>query len=157
MGDKLTAREERFCIEYLVDLNATQAAIRAKYSKKTAGAIGSENLKKPHISARIKELQFKVAEKIGIDINWITTRFKEISDRCMQAVPVMEFDATIKMMDQKTNDEGKGVWEFDSSGANKATELLGKHIGYFEVDNSQKQPINLIGSTEFKITRRKKQ
>lgn len=53
MRDKLTPKQERFCEEYLIDMNATQAAIRAGYSKKTAGSIGLENLEKPMIRARI--------------------------------------------------------------------------------------------------------
>ncbi|HJR82566.1 MAG TPA: terminase small subunit [Sphingomicrobium sp.] len=51
----LTAKEAAFVAEYLIDLNATQAAIRAGYSEKTAGAIGAENLKKPHIAAAIAD------------------------------------------------------------------------------------------------------
>ena len=50
----LTNKQKAFVKEYLVDLNATQAAIRAKYSKKTAGAIGEENLKKPDIAKAIQ-------------------------------------------------------------------------------------------------------
>ena len=57
---KLTAKQQRFCDEYLIDLNATQAAIRAGYSKKTAYAIGNENLKKPEINAYIEK---RMAEK----------------------------------------------------------------------------------------------
>ena len=50
---KLTKKNEVFCDEYLIDLNATQAAIRAGYSVESAGSIGSELLKKPEIRARI--------------------------------------------------------------------------------------------------------
>ena len=57
---KLTAKQQRFCDEYLIDLNATQAAIRAGYSKKTARAIGAENLTKPDIKEYIDE---RMAEK----------------------------------------------------------------------------------------------
>lgn len=53
----LTAKQRRFVEEYLVDLNATQAAIRAGYSEKTAGQIGDENLKKPQIAAAVQEAQ----------------------------------------------------------------------------------------------------
>lgn len=49
----LTDRQQLFCDEYLVDCNATQAAVRAGYSKRTAAAIGAENLQKPHIRAYI--------------------------------------------------------------------------------------------------------
>ena len=58
--EKMTAKQMRFCDEYLVDLNATQAAIRAGYSKRTAGVIASENLKKPNIQEYIQK---RLAEK----------------------------------------------------------------------------------------------
>lgn len=57
---KLTAKQRRFCDEYLIDLNATQAAIRAGYSEKNARNIASENLTKPNIKAYIDE---RMAEK----------------------------------------------------------------------------------------------
>jgi len=56
---KLTAKQERFVAEYLIDLNATQAAIRAGYSAKTAGAVGHENLKKPEIATLLQEAMQK--------------------------------------------------------------------------------------------------
>ena len=52
---KMTAKQQRFCDEYLTDLNATQAAIRAGYSEKTAGVTAAENLKKPKIQEYIKQ------------------------------------------------------------------------------------------------------
>lgn len=52
---KLTAKQKRFCDEYLIDMNITQAAIRAGYSKKTAYAIGQENLKKPTLKEYIEK------------------------------------------------------------------------------------------------------
>lgn len=66
----LTLKQKRFCEEYLIDLNATQAAIRAGYSKKTAYAIGWENLKKPYIRKyidnRLEELSLGKAETIKL-------------------------------------------------------------------------------------------
>jgi len=50
---EITAKQRRFCEEYLIDLNGTQAAIRAGYSARTAKAIASENLTKPYIAAEI--------------------------------------------------------------------------------------------------------
>lgn len=62
----LTAKQKKFCDEYVTDLNATQAAIRAGYSKKTAYAIGWENLRKPeirtYIDTRLKEFSFTADE-----------------------------------------------------------------------------------------------
>lgn len=59
---KLTVKQQRFCDEYLIDLNATQAAIRAGYSEKTAKVIASENLSKPNIKEYI-ENRMKEKEK----------------------------------------------------------------------------------------------
>lgn len=63
---KLTAKQERFVAEYLIDLNATQAAIRAGYSAKTAKSIGQENLTKPDVAAEIAKRQAKVADKLEL-------------------------------------------------------------------------------------------
>ena len=59
---KMTEKQKRFCDEYLIDLNATQACIRAGYSKKTANRIGTENLSKPVIKEYIEE-RLKEKEK----------------------------------------------------------------------------------------------
>jgi len=64
--DALTARERRFVAEYVVDLNATQAAIRSGYSRRTAGSIGSENLQKPDIASAIATVLEARAVRTGI-------------------------------------------------------------------------------------------
>lgn len=77
---KLTAKQEMFCKEYLVDLNATQAAIRAGYSKKTAGSVGGENLQKPEIAARIQILFDTRAAKVELNAEWVLQQMKDIHD-----------------------------------------------------------------------------
>lgn len=63
---ELTEKQRRFCEEYTIDLNATQAAIRAGYSEKTSYSIGQENLKKPEIQTYIKKFLEEVrTEKIA--------------------------------------------------------------------------------------------
>ena len=62
----LTAKQARFVEEYLVYLNATQAAIRAGYSEKTAAIIGHENLRKPNLAAAVAERQRKLAAKLEV-------------------------------------------------------------------------------------------
>lgn len=127
---KLTDKQKKFCEEYLIDLNATQAAIRAGYSEKTAAVIGNENLIKPYISDYIKTRQQELSESTKITTEWVIKRLKEISDRCMTAEPVLVWENGIK--------KPSGEYTFDSAGANRATELLGKHLGAFEADNKQK-------------------
>lgn len=62
----LTAKQQRFVDEYLIDLNATQAAIRAGYSEKTAAQVGHENLRKPDIAASIAAKAANTAEKLDL-------------------------------------------------------------------------------------------
>ena len=128
--EKLTDKQMKFCDEYLIDLNATQAAIRAGYSETSARQLASEMLTKHNIQDYIAERQAALREKTLISTEWVVNRLKEISDRCMQAEPVM-----IRTEDGMVE---SGEYKFDSSGANKATELIGRHIGIFEKDNKQK-------------------
>lgn len=123
---KLNAKQEMFCKEYLIDLNGTQAAIRAGYSEKTATATASRLLTNVNVLARVKELKEKRAEGLELDAYWVLKRLKDISDRAMQAQPVMEWDYTENKLVET------GEYQFDSTGANKATELIGKHIGMFD-------------------------
>lgn len=63
---KLTAKEERFCREYIIDLNATQAAIRAGYSEKTARSIGQHLLTKVDVQSFIHQLSSKREKRLEI-------------------------------------------------------------------------------------------
>ena len=63
----MTKKQKRFVEEYLIDLNATQAAIRAGYSPDTAGSIGAENLKKPEIKNRIDKAMAERSRRTGIN------------------------------------------------------------------------------------------
>lgn len=75
---KLTDKQELFCREYLIDLNATQAAIRAGYSENTAQQVGSENLSKPVIQAYLQELKKDRNERNKIDADYVLKRLVEI-------------------------------------------------------------------------------
>ncbi|WP_342512266.1 terminase small subunit [Sporosarcina sp. FSL K6-1522] len=123
---KLSAKQEMFCKEYMIDLNATQAAIRAGYSERTAYSQGQRLLKHVEVLARVKELKDKRADELELDAYWVLKRLKDISDRSMQAEPVMEYDHGSQELVET------GEYQFDSTGANKATELIGKHIGMFD-------------------------
>lgn len=76
---QLTDKQERFCYEYCIDFNATKAAIRSGYSEKTAYSTGSENMKKPEILARIKQMQANLAETAGISVLKIIKEHQKIA------------------------------------------------------------------------------
>lgn len=116
----LKTKMAAFCREYIIDMNATQAAIRAGYSEKTAGAIGHENLQKPEIQKYIKKLIDERAEKTGLSAQWVLDRLQEIVERCMQHEAVRDRQG-----------EPTGEYKFDSSGANKSLELIGRHLKMF--------------------------
>lgn len=121
----LNAKQERFCQEYLIDLNATQAAIRAGYSQETARSIGHENLTKPDISDRIAELQAERAENLKIDASYVLKQAVEIHRRCMQEVRPL----TDRKGEQIRDDDGMPLYVFDAKGAVSALTLVGKHVG----------------------------
>ncbi|SDG47854.1 terminase small subunit [Desulfosporosinus hippei] len=76
---KLTAKQKKFITEYLIDLNATQAAIRAGYSPKTSYSIGQENLKKPEIQNAIQKAKEKRAERTEITADMVLQRWWDIA------------------------------------------------------------------------------
>lgn len=79
MPEKLTPKQEQFCREYLIDLNATQAAIRAGFSKKTATEIGYEYLRKPHIQQCLQSLKAKRAEKTEITAERVLREYAKLA------------------------------------------------------------------------------
>jgi phage terminase small subunit len=80
---KLTDKQNLFIQEYLTDLNATQAAIRAGYSEKTAQRIGSENLSKPVIKAEIERLQAETSTKLQVTKESLIKDLLTIKDLCL--------------------------------------------------------------------------
>ena len=96
---KLTPKEQRFCEEYIVDLNATQAAIRAGYSRHSAHVIGWENIRKPEMMERIENAKAERSARVGVDAAWVLTRlvaeaeadFNDIYDADGALLPVSEW------------------------------------------------------------------
>jgi len=129
-ADKLTPKQTLFVQEYLKDLNATQAAIRAGYSEKTARQIGDENLSKPAIKAEIDKAMEARVERIQIDQDYVLRVIKETIERCMQAAPVLDPQGRPVFVDTPAGDI-KPVYKFDAQAVLKGAELLGKHKGMF--------------------------
>ena len=120
---KMTAKQQRFCDEYLIDLNATQAAIRAGYSEKTANVIGAENLSKPNIKEYIeKRMAEKESELIADQdevLKYLTAVMRGQSEASVLARNAEGAEKVI----EKPPDEKERL---------KAAELLGKRYGIFK-------------------------
>lgn len=125
----LTPRQRRFVDEYLIDLNGTQAAIRAGYSQKTARQIGQKLLTKVDIQQAISAAQAARQERTELTADEVIRDLREVRDVCLgrKSVKVVE---VAKFEGEATPHEVDSL-VFDPAGANKALELLGKHIGMF--------------------------
>jgi phage terminase small subunit len=122
---KLTVKRQAFVDEYLVDLNAAQAARRAGYSPKNANRIGHELLTMPEVAAAVEAAKAARAERVQIDADYVLRQAQKIHERCMQEVkPLLN-----KRGEAITDDDGRPLYVFDASNAVKSLELIGKHIG----------------------------
>lgn len=123
---KLTAKQRRFCDEYLIDLNATQAAIRAGYSEKTAKQIGQQNLTKVDIKKYIeKRMAEKEAELIADQdevLKYLTAVLRGKTQAEVVVVEGIGDGCSEARTMKKAPDEKERL---------KAAELLGKRYGLY--------------------------
>lgn len=157
----MTAKQKRFIEEYLIDLNATQAAIRAGYSPDSAADIGSENLRKPDIRARIDKAMAERSKRTGINQDRVLYELAKLA--FINPADVINFDeATVKieaakadlaciqsvkvktMLSDKGDMTEREIRLYDKKAA---LELLGKHLGMF------KDKVELSGSLEMEKTK----
>jgi phage terminase small subunit len=150
---KLTPKQMRFVDEYLVDFNATQAAIRAGYKAKTAHVIGAENLRKPKIAEEVARRQKDLQKRTEVSQERVVKElariaFADVTDYAYVMQAIIERDgvkvpvesAVIKETCDLTDDQRAAIASI-KQGANgveiklhdkiKALELLGRHIGMF--------------------------
>lgn len=116
----MTDRQECFCREYILDYNGTQAAKRAGYSEKSAYSQAGRLLKNAEILARVRELQHEQVERLSVSADYVVLKLMETREKCMEPVPVLD-----------SNGNQTGEYTFDSKGALRALELLGRHLGMF--------------------------
>ena len=143
MADDLTPKQAAFVQEYLIDLNATQAAIRAGYSESTAKEIGYENLTKPHIGEAIAKAQADRFERVEITQDYVLESIRSTVERCKQTEPVLDKTGSPVMVE---NADGQIVpaYTFNAMGVFKGAELLGKHLSMF----TERHNVNVQGKLD---------
>ena len=158
----LNPKQQQFVAEYLVDLNATQAAIRAGYSPKTAGVQGFDLLKKPEIAAAIESLRNEHAKNTGLTVERVLTEamrlaffdIRKLTDAEGNPIPINQLDddtaAAIQGLELATersrDEDGSGtvVRKYKLADKNAALERLFKHLGLFQKDNDQNNPAKAL-------------
>ncbi|MGM9544521.1 MAG: terminase small subunit [Romboutsia timonensis] len=128
----LNEKQKQFCNEYIIDFNGTQAAIRSGYSKKTANEQAAQLLAKLSIQTYLKELIEGRNERTKITQDEVVADIIKVKNRCMQNEAILDKDGN-----------ETGVYKFDSTGANKALDMLMKHTGGYELDNRQSNGVNI--------------
>lgn len=143
---KLTPKQQRFVEEYLVDLNATQAAIRAGYSAKTAASIGEENLRKPEIQFAIQAAMKARQQRTEITQDQVVAELAKVAFgdprtvmawgpdgvKLKDSATLTDAEAAFVSEVSETTTEHGGSLKLKTNDKLKALELLGRHLGMFK-------------------------
>lgn len=151
---KLTNKQKKFIREYLIDLNATQAAIRAGYSPKTAKVIATQNLSKLYIKNEIEKQQLKLQEKTEITQERVLQEEKclafsdpaelfelktgtikapyELPEELRRAISIVEITESFDKDGIPTKTYKYRFWD-----KGKSLERISKHLGLYEKDNKR--------------------
>lgn len=113
---KLTQKQQRFVDEYIISGNATQAAIKAGYSKKTARFVGAENLTKPNIKVELEKRNAEIKSQKTMDMQEVMERLAAIA-RGETVEQQVTNKGTVVEIEPKTSDQIR------------AMELIGKRYG----------------------------
>lgn len=135
----LTEKQKRFCDEYVIDLDPIRAYTKIYKCKESTAKVNAYRLlDNASISQYIASKTKEITSKLDISAEWVLRNLKEVAERCMQAEPVM-----IRKGDQMVE---SGEYKFDSSGANKSLELIGKHLKLFtdKVEHSGNTGVTII-------------
>lgn len=170
MEYKLTNKQEIFCREYLIDFNASRAARAAGYSKRTAHRMGAENMQKPAIQQKLKELIAERNERLQIDADevlqelqrWAFGDFTEVMHMRIEDIKKLPLEIRRLITGFKSTISSQSGGETGESGdarvinetveikfvdKQKAIDMIAKHIGFYEKDNTQKKPEANINNT----------
>lgn len=152
---KLTDKQKKFIDEYLVDLNATQAAIRAGYKEKAAYRTGAENLRKPQIQEEIQKRMEERQKRTEITQDMVLQELAAIAfARATDYVSVMGGMVQVKDTDQLSDSqiaaiagikETQNGIEVKLGSKEKTLELLGRHLGMWN------DKLDVVGDMDMKI------
>lgn len=163
---EISRKQDKFCREYMIDMNGTQAAIRAGYSKKTANEQAAQLLAKLSIQKIVMELQSDLAKKTDLTAQMVIDELRKVGfanikdylDKDNDVMALVDLDAketaavsSIKIVEQTFGEVTTKSTSFKLHDKISALEKLGRHLGIFEVDNMQSG----LNGAIIKITKKK--
>jgi len=173
MSKVLTNKQRMFVQEYLCDLNATQAAIRAGYSEKTAGAVGAENLTKPEIATAIQEAMDKRSKRTDLTADMVLTELKSMGfsniqdafDEQGRLLPVWMMDRRVAASISSIKVSSKTVYGTDPIEIEhvtemkfwdkpKSLEMIGRHLKMWNDVGSKENPLTFDQLTDEQLDAR---
>jgi len=134
----LKGKQQRFVDAYLIDPNATQAAITAGYSAKTATVIGAQNLTKLNIKAAIDKAQAKISEASQVDAEYVISTTKTALEVCQQRIPLVDKAGEPVMVAGHDGTLVTGYTLVNAMAAFKGLDQLSRHLGLYDKDNAQR-------------------
>jgi len=138
----LNKRQYRFVYEYLKCGNAAEAYRRAGYSANgdSAKAAAARLLRNGNVQAALARAREELAERTGIDRDWVMEQLRKVQERTMQKVPVYDEQGEVI-----------GEWQYQAMAANRALELMGLALGMFKNKVEHKhgpEPIKMLTIVE---------
>jgi len=148
IGRGLTPKQTMFVREYIKDLNGSQSAIRAGFSEKSSRVTAAKLLTKTNIKAAVQAAMDRRSARLELDANWVLENLRNIHDRCKEPRPIL---------DRQGNPTGR--FRFDSAGALRALELIGKHLRMFtdRIEVSDFDPAQIVNEAAERVRIARKQ
>ena len=173
MATGLTPKQQRFVDEYLIDLNAKQAAIRSGYSKKTAKSQGQRLLGNVEVEAAIKARMDERSRATGITAEWVLLQLHNLANGNIldfitigeDGLPALDLSnltrdqaAALRGLNATPVADGSVRWDIKLADKKAALELLGKHLGMFnqkhEITGPGGGPIEVASADSLDLARR---
>lgn len=143
--EKLTARQAAFVREYTKDHVGRAAAIRAGYSEKSANAIASVLLKKPHVRAAVEQREQDMADQLGMTQEWILSKLREVIIKATTPTPKLFQGAVVKAVIDGVE---QLITEIDAGAALRGLETVMRHRGML----TERSEITVSGEIEYTLT-----
>jgi len=149
---KLTAKQKMFCKEYITDLNASQACLRAGYKTKNAHIIGTENLSKPNIQKEIQRLMKPRVDKLGLTADRVIKELmklgfgssQDLFDKNGGLLPIQDLPSDVAATITEVTEDQNGTRKYKTASKTESLKLLGQYLKLFVEKREIESPLGTM-------------